>query len=264
MQVVDLRTGAPGAKGGPASNVPAEPLLIYDPEKDEDEGRRATLQKVYVPAHLAAKLRPHQVAGVTFMFECLAGLRVGSHTGAILMDGGWGWIPVEGRGVEGRGACVEGDVRSLQLHNGAADHPGSVIKSQYECRWAVAVSCQSGGRGVARGCTPSIECCSVRSRLGGADACQTSRKKCVRCLMLQPKYSAKQVLSVRYSVDLHPARSAGMGLGKTFQAICTLWVMCTTGEVFIDTMSCEPDCEHECLTHHCRLCCDEGSNKTWE
>ncbi len=111
---------------GVCACMQAAPLLIYDPSQDPDEARRTTLKPVYVEAALAAKLRPHQVQGhegphagqprsrcpclrpcgnvaatctvrvcgrcaqrdgVKFMVECLAGLRKGGFTGAILMDG---------------------------------------------------------------------------------------------------------------------------------------------------------------------------------
>jgi hypothetical protein len=92
----------PGSGSGNAAacELPlGQPFMVYDPEADVDEARRSTLQCVYVEPLLAGKLRPHQRDGVAFMFNCLAGLRKGGFTGAILMDGVGGIMCCTNHGV---------------------------------------------------------------------------------------------------------------------------------------------------------------------
>ncbi|KAL4421506.1 hypothetical protein ABPG75_010797 [Micractinium tetrahymenae] len=71
----------------------APDVVLFDPDTPEEypglpplaEGQPA-YQKVLVDKFIAAKLRPHQVAGVQFMFKCLAGLRHQEFRGCIQSD----------------------------------------------------------------------------------------------------------------------------------------------------------------------------------
>ncbi|GMH39369.1 hypothetical protein BSKO_07267 [Bryopsis sp. KO-2023] len=67
----------------------ASAIVLFDPNDqgcDRKEGD-AHLTKVYVDGFLGDRLRPHQIEGIRFMYQCLSGFKVKGYYGCILCDG---------------------------------------------------------------------------------------------------------------------------------------------------------------------------------
>jgi len=90
-----------GSNGAAAQQQPRAPFQVHDPHapgavilnksqweagKDASTGV-STVSAVVLDPFLMRHLRPHQVAGVKFLYECVMGLRDPAHLGAILADG---------------------------------------------------------------------------------------------------------------------------------------------------------------------------------